>query len=210
MNTSCLKEFLLLMLLIPSSLSAQNPLEEIVEAIESRQMLRLAAQQSRHDVTINRFKSDECGGGMSSAWSYLADTVPKFTDYVGNEPPWEHCCVTHDRQYWRGVSDDGYAMREQSDTQLRQCVQLSGKSHSKQISAELGLAEQDIAELINLTSDLMHQAVRIGGAPCTGLPWRWGHGWPPCSEDLEIVDHLLVANHISRTIMEIPSTDFGP
>jgi hypothetical protein len=195
MNTSYLKEFLLLMLLIPSSLSAQNPLEEIVEVIESQQMLRLAAQQSRHDVIINKFKSDGCSGGMSSAWSYLADTVPKFTDYVGNEPPWEHCCVAHDRQYWRGVSDDGYAMREQSDTQLRQCVQLIGESHSKQISAELGLAEQDIIELINLTSDLMYQAVRIGGAPCTGLPWRWGHGWPPCSDDTEIVDHLLIANH---------------
>ena len=195
MNTSYLKEFLLLMLLIPSSLSAQNPLEEIVEVIESQQMLRLAAQQSRRDVTIDRFKSDGCSGGMSSAWSYLADTVPKFADYAGNEPPWEHCCVAHDRQYWRGVSDDGYAMRQQSDTQLRQCVQLTGKSHSKQISAELGLAEQDITELINLTSDLMYQGVRIGGAPCTGLPWRWGHGWPPCSDDTEIVDHLLVANH---------------
>ena len=120
MNTSYLKPFLLLMLLIPSSLSAQNPLEEIVEAIESEQMLRLAAQQSRRDVTIDRFKSDGCSGGMSSAWSYLADTVPKFADYAGNEPPWEHCCVAHDRQYWRGVSDDGYAVREQSDTQLRQ------------------------------------------------------------------------------------------
>jgi hypothetical protein len=202
MNTSYLKAILLLMLmlLIPSGLSAKNPFDEIVAVIESQQMLRLAAQQNRPDVTIDRFKSDGCSGGMSSAWSHLSDLVPKFADYAGNEPPWEHCCVAHDRQYWRGVSDDGYGVREKSDTQLRQCVQLTGESKSKQISAELGLAAQDITELISLTSELMYQAVRIGGAPCTGLPWRWGHGWPPCSDEMEIADYLLVANHISGII----------
>ena len=50
----------------------------------------------------------------------------------------------------------------------------------------LGLPKQDIVELIDLTGELMYRAVRLGGAPCTGLPWRWGHGWPPCSNAAEV------------------------
>jgi hypothetical protein len=29
-------------------------------------------------------------------------------------------------------------------------------------------------------ADLMYRAVRLGGIPCSGLPWRWGYGWPAC------------------------------
>ena len=29
-------------------------------------------------------------------------------------------------------------------------------------------------------ADLMYRAVRIGGVPCTGLPWPWDYGWPEC------------------------------
>ena len=183
----------LVMTLAPAGLTAQNPLGEIIEALESQQMLRLAVQQNRAGITIGEFSSDGCSGGMSSAWSYLSDILPKFADYAGHKPPWEHCCVTHDRQYWRGVSDNGLVMREQSDTQLRQCVQQTGEEKSEQISEDLGLPEQDIKELINLTANLMFQAVRIGGAPCTGLPWRWGYGWPSCSSSDEEDQQPLMA-----------------
>ena len=186
MPKPCFLLLLSLLALAPAGLVAQNPLEEIVEELESQQMLRLAAQQSRPGITIDAFNSDGCSGGMSSAWSYLADTLPKFVDYAGNKPPWEHCCVAHDRHYWRGVTENGFAQREQADAELRQCVQATGDERSAEISTLLGLPEQDIVELIDLTGELMYQAVRLGGAPCTGLPWRWGHGWPPCSNDSEI------------------------
>ena len=186
-----LQSILIIVGLTPVGLIAQNPLEEIAEALEGQQMLRLAAQQNRSGITIDAFNSDGCSGGMSSAWSYLSDTLPEFVRYAGAKPPWEHCCVAHDRHYWRGESDDGFNKREQSDAELRQCVQHTGRGQGDEISALLRLPKQDIIELIDLTAELMYQAVRIGGAPCTGLPWRWGHGWPRCTDDTEIASHPL-------------------
>jgi hypothetical protein len=190
-----LQSILLIVALIPVGLSAQNPLQEIVEALETQQMERLASQQNRSGITIDAFNSDGCSGGMSSTWGYLSDTLPEFIRYAGDKPPWEHCCVAHDRHYWRGESNHGFSQREQADEQLRQCVKLTGREQGDEISTILGLQKQDIIELIDLTALLMYQAVRIGGAPCTGLPWRWGHGWPPCSDDTEIVDHPVIEAH---------------
>jgi hypothetical protein len=190
-----LQSILLIVALIPVGLSAQNPLQEIVEALETQQMERLASQQNRSGITIDAFNSDGCSGGMSSTWGYLSDTLPEFIRYAGDKPPWEHCCVAHDRHYWRGESNHGFSQREQADERLRQCVTLTGREQGDEISTILGLQKQDIIELIDLTALLMYQAVRIGGAPCTGLPWRWGHGWPPCSDDTEIVDHPVIEAH---------------
>ena len=82
-----LQSILLIVALIPVGLSAQNPLQEIVEALETQQMERLASQQNRSGITIDAFNSDGCSGGMSSAWSYLADTLPEFIRYAGDKPP---------------------------------------------------------------------------------------------------------------------------
>ena len=35
-------------------------------------------------------------------------------------------------------------------------------------------------DLYAAIAELMYRAVRIGGIPCSGLPWRWGYGWPEC------------------------------
>ena len=190
-----LQSILLIVALAANGVIAQNPLEEIAEALESQQMERLAAQQNRNGITIDAFNSDGCSGGMSSAWSYLADTLPEFVGFASDKPPWEHCCVAHDRHYWRGETAKGFTKREQADEQLRQCVTLTGREQGDEISTIMGLPKQDIIELIDLTALLMYQAVRIGGAPCTGLPWRWGHGWPACSDDTEIVDHPVIEAH---------------
>ena len=187
-----LQSILVIVGLTPVGLIAQNPLEEIAEALESQQMKRLAAQQNRSGITIDAFNSDGCSGGMSSAWNYLSDTLPEFVRYAGAKPPWEHCCVAHDRDYWRGESDDGFNKRQQSDAELRQCVQHTGREQGDEISVLLRLPKQDIIELVDLTADLMYQAVRIGGAPCTGLAWRWGHGWPRCTDDTEIANHEII------------------
>ena len=31
------------------------------------------------------------------------------------------------------------------------------------------------------TSEAMFLAVRFGGGPCSGLPWRWGFGYLGCT-----------------------------
>jgi hypothetical protein len=176
---------LLLLAMLPVGLAAQNPLDAVAEAVEREQMQRLAAQQRRPGVIIDRFRSDGCSGGMSQAWSFLADSLPGFVDYAGKQPPWEHCCVAHDRDYWYGETHNGFDIRAQSDARLRACVRATGRQRSAEISQILGLPQADIVEMIDLTADLMHQAVRLGGGPCTGLAWRWGHGWPECRAPLE-------------------------
>jgi hypothetical protein len=183
MLKSCLQSILIMLSLAPAGLIAQNPVDEIAAEIEGQQMQRLAVQQRRIGITIDAFNSDGCSGGMSSAWSYLADTLPGFDRYAGNKPPWEHCCVAHDRLYWRGETDNGVVKREHADAELRQCVRQAGREQGDEIAKVLGLPKQDIIDVIDLTAEAMYQAVRLGGAPCTGLPWRWGHGWPPCSDD---------------------------
>jgi hypothetical protein len=185
MSKPKLQSILLMVALAPAGASAQNPVAEIADALEGQQMQRLASQQHRSGITIDAFNSDGCSGGMSSTWSYLADTLPGFDRYAGNKPPWEHCCVAHDRLYWRGATENGVVKRERADAELRQCVQHSGREQGDEIAKVLGLPKQDIIDVIDLTAEAMYQAVRLGGAPCTGLPWRWGHGWPECSASLE-------------------------
>lgn len=180
-----LKLLLLLCSLLPATGAAQNPLDEVAEALEKRQLERLAAQQRRHGVQIAPFNSDGCSGGMSESWKLLADSLPPFAEYVGEKPPWEHCCVAHDRDYWRGETDRGFEKREYADAQLRACVRVTGEQYGAEIAATLNLPTEQVGDLIELTSEMMYHAVRVGGGPCTGLPWRWGHGWPECSASLE-------------------------
>ena len=163
-----------------------DPLDEALEALEHQQMRWLNEQQNKPGVVIDKFNTDGCSGGMSEAWTYVAEISPDFANRVGEHPPWEYCCVAHDRHYWRGESINGYEKRRQADEELRQCVRRSARNQSEKLSIPLGLSPQEVIETINLTADLMYTAVRLGGGPCTGLPWRWGHGWPECSLGLPL------------------------
>ena len=53
-----LKTILAGLLLAPVPMAAQTPLDEVVEALENQQMRRLAAQQNRPGIFIERFDSD--------------------------------------------------------------------------------------------------------------------------------------------------------
>ena len=172
-------------LLSPMQLAA-DPLDEAVAAVERLQMRWLSEQQNKPGVEIDEFRSDGCSGGMSATWASVADMSPEFARRVGEHPPWEYCCMAHDRHYWRGESINGYDKRLRADEELRQCVRQSAKSQGEKLSIALGVSSQEVIEMINLTADLMYTAVRVGGGPCTGLPWRWGHGWPECSIGLPI------------------------
>ena len=168
-------------LLLSAPATAQDPLESIAAALENRQMQRLADRQNEPGARIKPFDTDGCSGGMSETWEYLAKTLPEFTRYIGDKPPWEHCCVTHDRDYWQGDTEAGYTKRQLSDAQLRDCVQRTGRDQADMIAENLNIPRAEVIRLVDLTSELMYLAVRIGGGPCSGLPWRWGHGWPTCA-----------------------------
>jgi len=170
--------------LLPCSMTAAtNPLDEAARLIEEANMERLHRQQMRPGVVIDEFNSDGCSGGLSDGWKSLARLWPEMAQALGEQPPWEACCVAHDRAYWRGESIDGFDKRLRADTNLSQCVERSGKQQADAIAQRLGLPREEIEEIFHLTAELMFQAVRLGGGPCTGLEWRWGHGWPPCGDD---------------------------
>jgi hypothetical protein len=136
--------------------------------------------QSRPENKIAPFTTDGCSGGMSDGWQYLADLFPSFSNYYGNKPPWETCCVAHDRIYWRGVTDNGYQRRKQADLELRACVIKTGVSASEELAKKYDSSPSEIKKSFDIAADLMYRAVRLGGKPCTFLPWRWGYGWPNC------------------------------
>ena len=185
---------LLLLLLLGVTPLQANPLDRAARLLEQAGMQRLQAQQSRPGVVMETFRSDGCSGGLSDSWKTLAGIWPEFARAAGEAPPWEHCCVAHDRDYWRGESIDGFEKRLQSDRELRQCVIASGQEQAGDIARRLGAERAQVIEIFNLTADLMFHAVRIGGGPCTGLAWRWGYGWPPCAGELEPPpDHLEMA-----------------
>ena len=189
---------LLLALAGGGPVAAQNPLDEVVREIEERNMQRLRAQQQRPGVTLGSFQSDGCSGGLSDAWQLVAGTWPEFSRAFGDQPPWEHCCVAHDRDYWRGDSVDGFEKRLQADRALRQCVVDTGRQQAGVIAQRIGLARDEVLRAFDLAANLMYGAVRMGGAPCTGLAWRWGYGWPHCDADTEPLPDDLINARLAK------------
>ncbi|WP_222937578.1 hypothetical protein [Spartinivicinus ruber] len=110
---------------------------------------RLLKLINNPNVTISNFTTDGCSGGMSALWNLFE-----------HSPPWENCCILHDKVYWQGGTAK---QRLQADYTLKQCVHQAGYP---------------------LIADLMYHAVRTGGGPCTRLPWRWGYGWPHCPSNI--------------------------
>jgi hypothetical protein len=130
-----------------------------------------ALARARQGAALAPFETDGCSGGLSAMWRLVADSAPAFAAAWGVHPPWEPCCVAHDRLYHAGGSGDpsaGYAERLAADEALQACVAAD-------------LAGTDLGAAAGAIAETMFLAVRAGGAPCSGLPWRWGFGWPACS-----------------------------
>jgi hypothetical protein len=140
--------------------------------------VRLA--QVQQNIEISAFTTDGCSGGLSEGWVFLGEALPKFTGKFGARPVWEDCCVAHDRVYWRGETANGFDQRMQADQVLRACVQAYGPRLGPELAVRHNITEETVKSIFNVAGDLMYQAVRAGGKPCTFLPWRWGYGWPQC------------------------------
>lgn len=159
----------------------------------------LLAEVQRKPVELIPFVSDGCSGGLSAGWKLITDALPGLGNQIGERPPWQHCCVNHDREYWRGSGMNGSRLRQLADDELRSCV-LATRESSALIAASV--AEQvgrfrnpepvnnrvnhasELDRLYPLAAELMYRVVRVGGMPCSGLPWRWGYGSPPCGVGL--------------------------
>jgi hypothetical protein len=168
----------LLYLIAFSQPSLSNAFTDAMIKMETSHMKWLEKEQLQLTNLIS-FVSDGCSGGMSGGWRFLAKQLPEFGKKYGNNPPWESCCIDHDRVYWLGVTKNGYAIREQADLVLKRCVIESGQ---KMIGSKTDKKKKhEIEQIFAGTAEMMYQAVRIGGKPCSVLPWRWGYGWPQCT-----------------------------
>ncbi|MBI3563391.1 MAG: hypothetical protein HY080_16930 [Gammaproteobacteria bacterium] len=169
------------MWLVHGCAAADNPGLNLDQQLEEWYLTRLAAVQADPQNHLAEFSSDGCSGGLSDGWTSLSKLLPAFKKKFADHPPYEPCCVTHDRAYWRGDVEQGYIKRKQADTALRACVVNYGENHRAEFAEEFKLSEDNIVRNFRVIADMMYYAVRLGGKPCSYLPWRWGYGWPDCS-----------------------------
>ena len=161
-----------------AAFAGEDPLTGLEQSIEKNAMQRLADVQQ--GATPAPFSTDGCSGGLSAGWEFLAKTLPTFRGHFGSRPPWHNCCVIHDQVYWLGSAQNGYQSRLQADIALKTCAKKTGLTLAPSLSQKYGLQEKDIISTFNVAAELMFQAVRRGGQPCTLFSWRWGYGWPLC------------------------------
>jgi len=165
--------------LMPGWGKAQSLIDEGVREFEELRLRQLQTVQASGEPAP--FSTDGCSGNLSGNWKLLATRLPGFEDEFGNAPPWEDCCVAHDREYWRGAAGDGYNQRHDADQQLRQCVVDTGARLASSLGLRYSVTDETVRQTFTVIADLMYQAVRLGGQPCSLLPWRWGYGWPNCA-----------------------------
>lgn len=149
-------------------------------AAHERLLARIAASDGRPDI----FHTDGCSGGLSASWQQLAALWPTFAQRHQGRPPFESCCETHDRAYHdiRGARTalQSYEARLRADRQLQRCVLKTGLSEQQDLEKFYGFSAEEVTRIYDHLGKLMFHAVRFGGGPCTGQPWRWGYGYPGC------------------------------
>ncbi len=161
---------------------AVDAMERSLETGKHKQLLTRIAE---NDAILSDFTTDGCSGGLSIGWQQFAARVPAFADQHGQLPPWQACCVIHDRQYHAGgaglsFATESFEQRKEADLALKACVTDMGAQRSAELQSLYGLTEAEVRDLYEVISELMYRAVRIGGVPCSHQPWRWGYGWPLC------------------------------
>jgi hypothetical protein len=131
------------------------------------------------------YRCTGCSGGLSIGWEYLSGRIQNFQATHGSQPAWESCCIKHDQAYHTGgpreaTAAESFEARKEADLGLKACVLETGVTRIPELRAEYNVSAREAEILYAVIADLMYRAVRIGGMPCTGLPWRWGYGWPEC------------------------------
>ena len=144
--------------------SAVDAIERRLEMDRHRQLVDLIAGD---DTVKTDFWTDGCSGGLSTGWEYMASLLPAFAARHGERPPWEQCCVVHDRAYHsgggKGVSAaESFDQRKEADLELMLCVIASGEARSTELQKEYGLSEAQVA--------LLYEA--IGGCGSAAFPAR--------------------------------------
>lgn len=134
---------------------------------------------------LSPFTTDGCSGGMSDGWVVMAKVVPELAEEIGSTPPWEPCCITHDRAYHNAggakTAIQSALARLQADEDLRACVLTWADPEATRMNALYNIPESQTQLAYSVLASGMYNAVRVGGAPCSLWSWRWGYGYPECS-----------------------------
>ena len=163
-----------------------NPyLDKLERQLELHHHTHFLAKKNDADSVLSPFTSDGCSGGLSVGWQYISGKIEQFQNIHGTLPPWEECCITHDKAYHTGglpqdSSSESFEKRKEADLALKNCVLDTGAKRSSKLIAEYNITETELHYIYQSIADMMYRAVRIGGVPCSTLPWRWGYGWPQC------------------------------
>lgn len=157
--------------------SAGVTVSPVAEAAAQRQLMEVKQHSS-----LAPFESDGCSGNVSSGWAraiaVLSETSQSFGAAYASAStiPFEAACVTHDQAYHLG--DGGYVGRWQADLQLRADIIEYGITHVADIKARTGIAtDEQVYALYEVLAETVYRGVRLGGAPCTGMPYAWGYGY---------------------------------
>ena len=144
----------------------------------------LARARAEGDDAPGKFMTDGCSGGLSSVWTVVSDQFPDFSRAHGKEPPWEQCCVIHDIAYYSAgpspIPEESFENRLKADEALKDCVVRTGKSRLSEIAERYGTDVDTVEHAYRAIANAMYLAVRLGGGPCSGMPWRWGYGYRQC------------------------------
>lgn len=145
----------------------------------------LMATRGQDSSVLAPFETDGCSGGLSDVWRLAASQFPEFSEIHEQAPPWEVCCVIHDRAYHNGgdaqTPEASFSARLTADRALESCVVTVGKTRNAEFAARYDATPEQVNGAYATIGGAMYLAVRFGGAPCSGLPWRWGFGYPGCS-----------------------------
>lgn len=187
--------FLLLLFMTVLYLSKNSNAEEYTGLESGINALERQLEMERHEQlatlkllpksVLTKFTTDGCSGGLSVGWEYLAGTIKNFQTMHGSQPPWESCCISHDLIYHTGGiretgAEKSFKDRKEADMALKSCILETGLKRAPELSSSYNVSSREVKIIYTTIADLMYRAVRIGGMPCTGLPWRWGYGWPEC------------------------------
>ncbi|MEY8098608.1 hypothetical protein AB9F29_14475 [Falsihalocynthiibacter sp. S25ZX9] len=158
--------------------------EEVGRWIETPHHEKLRRLRRDPATSIAPFTTDGCSGGMSAAWTPVAQIIPGFAENYSESPPWEACCVVHDQAYYNAgetqTALESYNARLNADKTLMQCVLQDGVQRRDTLAEEFSIDTSVVDQAYTLIANGMYQAVRLGGGPCSGLSWRWGYGYPSC------------------------------
>lgn len=165
--------------------TSPSTIDTLERKLELGRHQQLAEKKAIPGTVLTEFTTDGCSGGLSAGWAYLSDKIGNAQSVHGTHPPWESCCIEHDKLYHRAgaresTAIDSFALRKEADSALKMCVFQTGADRTPELRAEYDVSAEEIEFLYGTISYLMYHAVRIGGVPCSGLPWRWGYGWPEC------------------------------